>query len=465
MKSNRLRLHTPSSSATNKWNFYHTKNYLHFDSPVNIHHVKNKIENPEWIKSHHFLPFISFDIVFQRYILNRTYCVNNQSTSNRKKENKTRNIMYASHIDQFIYKYYGEKLNEKYNEYVKTSGINEVVLAYRNNKKGKSNLDFSAEVFKFILSQEESIIISLDFSNFFDNINHKELKNNIKTVLNMNELPEDIYHVFKNTTKFNYIKKDKVNEYLRRKYGTTQTMKLKNHYHLKKIMPSAEFRKFKKGTLYKNKRPYGIPQGSGMSAVCSNIHLIHFDKDVYNWTLQHNALYRRYSDDLIIIIPGKSDQRNARIFLNEIMEIIKRYSNHGLKVQKKKTEVRLYNNRQIFDLEKNEARLDYLGIVMDGQNVQLREKSLFKYYTRAYRKAKVCRNITLKTGKKYERKKLYQLYTHLGVRYKGYGNFIGYVNRAHSIMQSIGLNSNIEKQTKRHWKKIHDKMNNINNNK
>lgn len=67
---------------------------------------------------------------------------------------------------------------------------------------------------------------------------------------------------------------------------------------------------------------------------------------------------------------------------------------------------------------------------MNGESVQLREKSLFKYYSRAYRKAKVCNNITNLTSKKYERRKLYQIYTHLGFNYKGHGNFITYANDA-----------------------------------
>src|SRR5699024_2310585 len=116
---------------------------------------------------------------------------------------KDRNIMYASHLDQFIYKYYGEKLNNAYNNYVKGTSIDEAVLAYRNNKEKKNNIHFAAELFKFIISQKQSVIISIDFSSFFDNITHKELKNNLKTVLEVDEIPYHIYQVFKNTTKFN----------------------------------------------------------------------------------------------------------------------------------------------------------------------------------------------------------------------------------------------------------------------
>lgn len=462
MKSNRLQLHTPSSSATAQWDKYETKNYLHFDTPLHIKRMKKFIQDSEWVQSHAFLPFINFNITFNKYVLKEPreiVQVDSLQKNVKEKEEKTRSIMYASHIDQFIYKYYGELLNNSYNAYVKNTDIDDVVLAYRNNKKGKSNLDFSAEVFQYVLSQDQAVIISLDFSGFFDNITHKKLKENIKTVLNKDELPADIYHVFKNTTKYSYVAKTQIDKFLLQKYGEDQLKSLKKNRQLKRIMSDAEFRAFKKKHLFKNKKPFGIPQGSGMSAVCSNIHLIEFDKEVADWAAEYNALYRRYSDDLILVIPTKLNKSAPDHYINEIMKIIEKYKNHGLDVQQKKTEIRIFKDEHIYDLDGRHSSLDYLGLVMDGKNVQLREKSLFKYYSRAYRKAKVCKNITLKTGKKYERRKLYKIYTHLGFDYKGQGNFIKYAKRAHFKMESIGLKSNIHNQTKRHWNKIHKVLN------
>lgn len=460
--SNRLQLQTPSSSATATWKKYQTKGYLHFDTPLNITRVKDYIQNPKWIQSHAFFPFIHFDVVFNKYVLkapNEIRSDDNLPEDFKVKKKKVRSIMYASHIDQFIYKYYGELLNNQYNDYVDKVKIDDVVLAYRNNKNGKNNINFSAEVFQYILSQDEAVIISLDFSSFFDNITHRELKNNIKTVLNKDEIPIDMYHVFKNTTQYSYVTKTKIDEFLLQKYGNDKLKTLKKSHQLKKIMSGHEFRLFKNRSLYKNKKPYGIPQGSGMSAVCSNILLIHFDQDVANWAANHNALYRRYSDDLILIIPTKSAEDKATNYKNEIMEIIRKYISSGLDVQKEKTEIRTYKNQQICDMNGKHSTLDYLGLVMDGKSVQLREKSLFKYYSRAYRKAKVCGKITRKTGEKYERKKLYKIYTHLGFDYKGHGNFISYAKEAHSIMIKNGLKSNINNQIKRHWNKIHSKLN------
>lgn len=177
MKSNRLQLHTPSSSSTVDWSKFKTKEYLHFDIPLNIKHVKNLIENPNKVNSHAFLPFINFDIVFNKYVKKDPENITEEDYLPRHfkvRKDKTRSIMYASHRDQFIYKYYGDFLNNAYNDYVTNTLIDDSVLAYRNNKKGQRNIEFSAEVFQYILAQKEALIISLDFSGFFDNISHRE---------------------------------------------------------------------------------------------------------------------------------------------------------------------------------------------------------------------------------------------------------------------------------------------------
>ena len=93
-------------------------------------------------------------------------------------------------------------------------------------------------------------------------------------------------------------------------------------------------------------------------------------------------------------------------------DIIGEYRDDGLVIQKDKTEVRLYQDGIIKGENGEASQLDYLGFVTNGLTVKVREKSLFKYYTRAYRKAKVCKNITLKTGKNM-REENYIKYIHI----------------------------------------------------
>lgn len=441
---------------------YRSKGYLHFDKRIKIKHVYQKIQDQNWVAKHAFLPFIHYNIKLNKYtvkpgVTSKEMRLCRDQKFIKYKKPKERMIYYASHLDGFIYRYYGELLNEAYNEYAKVHGINEIAIAYRNNKSGKNNIDFAKEVFKFILQQENAVIIALDFTKFFDTINHKVLKDNIKTVLGVDKLPLDFYKVFKSITNFSYIEKSVIDKYLISKYGEEKLKKLKKQGTLKRIMNPSEFRKFKKEHLQTYKKDYGIPQGSGMSAVCSNIHLINFDTRLKKWAESKSALYRRYCDDLILVIPYLKDKKpNIETLVGEVYGIIGEYND--LKVQEEKTEVRVFENGRIKKLDDKLDKIDYLGFLLDGETIKIREKSVFKYYSRAYRKAKISRERTLVRGVKTYRWKLYKLYTHLGYDYKGYGNFISYAMEAHEKMKELPVQVLIKNQVKRHWKKIQVKL-------
>ncbi|MUK87425.1 reverse transcriptase [Ornithinibacillus sp. L9] len=458
-QSNRpQQLHNLPSSSVIDWSKYEPKFYLHLDDRVHIEHVKSKIQDPNWVSSHAFFPSIHFNITFNKYV----------TTSNDKKlpkeqrkqkKKKVREIYYAAHKDRFIYKYYGDILNSSYNEYAQNNGINEIAIAYRNNKSGRNNIDFAYEVFDFLLSQNQAIVISIDFTSFFDYIDHRNLKQNIKSVLGVKELPTDWYKVFKNLTQFTYVNKSDIDEFLKNKYGVKKLKKLIKTQKLTKIMSPKEFRSFKKEHLYKNKKTYGIPQGSGMSAVCSNVHLIHFDQEMIKWASEYNALYRRYCDDLILVIPvDRANTQKVELLKEEVIQIINSYQSHGLKIQEEKTEIRLYSEGKVFDENQLQSTLDYLGFVTDGHTIKIREKSLFKYYSRAYRKANTSKRTAYVTKRKGPRKKLYKIYSHLGFNYKGRGNFITYAYRAHDKMKNLKAKSIIRNQVKRHWNKIHRRL-------
>lgn len=446
-QSNRPRqLHNLSSSSKINWDKYKMKGYFHFDEPVYIQHMKSRILNRDWVSSYAFMPFIHFEIIFKRY---GTKVEDDQKV----RDEKIRKIFYAAHKDQFIYKYYGDLLNYSYNEYAKKHGIDNIAVAYRNNKK-QNNIDFSFEVFDFLFKQQEALVISLDFTSFFDNINHSYLKRNLKEVLDVEELEEDWYQVFKHTTKYSYIDKHDVDEFLKDKYG----IKKFNAEGSKLEITPQEFRELKKGLLEVNRKTYGIPQGSGMSAVCSNVHLIHFDRELKEWAVQRGALYRRYSDDLILVIPCKIADMNYSKLKDQVLDIVEKYKKYGLDVQDKKTEIRLYENGEVKDEYKSPSTLDYLGFVTDGETLRIREKSLFKYYSRAYRKAKTSKRISKATERPGPKRELYDIYTHLGFNYKGLGNFTTYAYKAHKKMSQLKTKSMIRQQIKRHWNRIHKRM-------
>lgn len=456
-------LHNLSSSSVIKWEKYKTKGYLHFDERIHIGHMKANLLNEDWIASYAFLPFIHFEMNSKRYVTIKEIDEQGQVTKRKERgKPKSRKIFYAAHKDGYIYKYYGDLLNNAYNKYAADNHIDDSVIAYRNNKLGKNNIDFAFEVFNHLFKFENAVVITSDFTKYFDKISHKTLKQNIRRVLGVETLKQDWYQVFKNLTRFTYVNREDIDMFLEAKHGRTLNKKIKT-YQINRIMTSSEFRKFKKEYLKSNpnSNSYGIPQGSSMSAVCSNVHLIDFDKEISDWCKQKsaNALYRRYCDDLIVIIPLESQSAaEFESIRNELFEIIDEYKSDGLDVQPEKTEIRLWNSDNLLDEQLQPSKLDYLGFVTDGQMIQLREKSLFNYYSRAYRKAKTVKRIEYATKRPGPKRSLYDLYTHLGFDYKERGNFVTYAYKAHKMMRQLPVKSLIKKQVKRHWGRIHRRL-------
>lgn len=462
-QSNRLQLHDLPSSSQMDLKKYRSKGYLHFDKRIKIEHVYQKIQDENWVVKHAFLPFIHYKIKLNKYSVKQGISTKDMRLCKdqkffKYKKPKERMIFYASHLDSYIYKYYGERLNDAYNKYAEENGIDEVAIAYRNNKSGRNNIDFAKEVFKYILEHQNSVIIALDFTKFFDTINHKVLKENIKTVLTVDELPMDFYKVYKSITKFSYVNKNSIEDYLVRKYGKKNYKKIRKQGTLKRVMSPTEFREFKKDGLVLKKEDFGIPQGSGMSAVCSNVHLIHFDAKLKKWAENKSGLYKRYCDDLILVVPFAENKKpDIKDLVREVYQIIQEYND--LEIQEEKTEIRIYESGKIKNLENEFDKIDYLGFILDGETIKIREKSVFKYYSRAYRKAKISREKTIvRGGVKTYRWKLYKLYTHLGYNYKGYGNFISYALEAHDKMKELPVKVLIKNQIRRHWRKIQDKL-------
>lgn len=436
MKTNR----TPLSCG------FEIKPFPHFDQRISVtKNVKKNLQNPTYITSHSFYPFIHYTITTRKYKKDKVLS-----------DPKKREIYYASHMDGYIFKYYGEVLNNLYNKACHDKGIDQVSLAYRNNKEGKSNIHNAAEVIQFISKQERAFIFVSDFSKYFDNLDHKLLKERLLTVLGEDtKLPEDWWNVLKHLTKFNWVEKESLIKDLIESKGRSLDRKNSERYYT-----PAEFRQFRKRvSISCNDKNYGIPQGTAISAVLANVYALDFDEKLNNYVLKMGGIYRRYSDDIIIVIPtmqGEADQSSEHIsFIREAVSINKITMGEG------KTSALFYANKKIYrEVEcKTTSRLDYLGFVFDGTKVFLREKSLFKYYHRAYKKVAAINKESIKKNKNVGRKKLYSLYTHLGRRYKGYGNFISYAKKAHVVFQEIdNIESLIYRQVKRHWTKIQARM-------
>lgn len=425
---------------------YKDKFYTHLDTKKYHTDYQDRVQNIKWVSRHGFYPFIHFQMDCSKYT--------NDLNGNKYIKEKTRDIYYAAHIDRFIYEYYGNRLNNRYNKYMKSKGINRVSTAYRNCTPGKCNIDFAKEVFEYIVECESAYIFIGDFSQFFDKLQHRYLKEKIRDVTGTNSLDAADYVIYKNITKFAYVEADDI-ESVKGKYR-------RDMRNLEKYFETDEFHNFKKEHLYKNIKDYQIPQGSSISAVYANVYMVDFDKRINDFITSRKGIYRRYCDDIIVVVPMTRDEiingKNKEIanFIYKTRDDVP-----NLELNEDKTEHFFYKDGEIKKLKGKSNLVNYLGFTFDGQTVRIRDKSLFKFYCRVYRKIK---RIKINTDeKKFNagKKAVYQAYTHLGAsRYsKDHGNFLTYAYKADGIIgQSKVLKSDIRNQVKRHWHKIDSKL-------
>lgn len=416
------------------------KYYKHIDKIIKVKDLKNvkrKIKNKNYIVYHGFYPFLSYTIEFKKFV--KIKDKNLQSTYQRKK--KTRPIKYAAHIDRCIYQWYSYKVNNAYNSYCNQNNLNKCVIAYRTCLKGKTNIEFAKEAFDFIKKSQGCYILVSDFTDFFDNIDHKKLKSKLCEVLGTSKLEQDFYKVFRSMTRYTYIEKDRILQYLKTK-GVTDEMINKSNSLFEQISWNTAKNDLKK-EIKINKKSYGIPQGSPLSGIFANVYMIDFDKSINEYVNSKNGLYLRYSDDLIIIIPTNKLNSIEDIW-QEISKIKEKYET--LKMNLDKTSGYMYENGKIKSLHKDVdgmknggTAIDYLGFSFDGKNAKFRDKTLTKFFYKLYRKIDGMKrreqDRLFKGKKKHTKIDKHQILKILNGNNKEERKFIDYANRAKRVFK------------------------------
>ncbi|QXN87205.1 hypothetical protein KV134_01615 [Tetragenococcus halophilus] len=428
------------------------KSYLHFDYKTNYDQVRNRVGNPSWVEKHGFFPFIHKEKVTVKYIGNPQEAT----------KEKIRDLYRASHIDSFIYSYYAEKLSYYYDIYAKKYGIDESVIGYRKNK-GKSNIDYAAESFDFINNCESAYILLGDFEHFFDTLNHDYLKERLIEVL-MGQygrsLPLDWYKIFRSLTKFSWVNQKDLDKLFGSEIEQYKS-KMKKYFY-----STEEFRKFRRQdkSVHTNKEKFGIPQGTAISALFSNVYMIEFDRRLKEFVEKCDGKYFRYADDFILIIPSKNMEKQQFISLTD--KLIKFSEEEAkLTIQKEKTKSYVFKANSVYTLDNKESIIDYLGFTFDGYNVRMRQKSVSKFYRKLNKaiinakKRSIKKNSSSLIGKR----SIYRYYSDLGESDKmgsKFGNFITYAKRCQRKFDSISPNTNnlMMYQMRNREKKLMEKM-------
>lgn len=368
------------------------KNYPHFDAPLPKKEIRALVSNPERVASNRFFPLLSYLDEWQPY----------RSGAGGKPKKKSRPIRYASRRDAYIFAHYRKILLEKYEAKLTFHGISECPIAYRqvakgqNSESGKCNIDFAKDAFDEVKSLGNCVAIALDIKKYFDNLDHGIIKDLWLELLELDRLPEDHFSVFKNITKYRfvdqkelyrrlgYISKKKVGKYEVEKY----TIPFSDMP--KQLCSPREFREKVCGgdprfssLVQKNPNNFGIPQGAPISDLIANFYLMHFDKAVFEYVKARGGRYMRYSDDILLILPGDIyEAQSARKF---VIEEIQKYGDQ-LEIKDTKTcivqFVRYSGELKFKHIEGPQGKngLEYLGFCFDGKHVRIRNSTISRFY-------------------------------------------------------------------------------------
>jgi Reverse transcriptase (RNA-dependent DNA polymerase) len=468
-----------SKNSTKDW--FQIKNYPHLTPKLSFKNrgwVETYVSNKGKISTHTFFPLIHREVVQRRY---KKFMEINLSTrshydySKNKSSAKIRHIYYATHLDAQIHSYYAKMLlSPLYESLLASEGkISECICAYRfvetnnSSKKGKSNIHFANDVFEIIRKNKECIVLSFDIEEFFDSLNHEHLKKCWCNLLNQDLLPSDHYNLYKSLTNFSFVEEtvllrenslfhmkdngfklrkelNKIESFCKNIQYYRDSVCGTNNHQKKSMVNSHPFRYKNREPDFKENLRKGIPQGTAMSAFLANLYMFDFDKVVFTEVENHNGLYRRYSDDIIIICPNNIEIANKikSVIINEIIK-------YHLVINEAKTEICTFSNTE--NKITCDKPLRYLGFEFDGTYTRLKSTSLAKYYRRMkkYVKYKVLKTSQLQIKNQSSeylfKKQLYKKYSHLG-KY----NYIHYAIRASKILHE----NKIENQIKRHWKNL-----------
>ncbi|MBV8851071.1 MAG: hypothetical protein JOZ16_15975 [Methylobacteriaceae bacterium] len=247
------------------------------------------------------------------------------------------------------------------NTFYEAEGLADCVIAYR--KLGKGNYHFSFDAYRFACANQPCIVLCFDITEFFNNLKHDLLKERLKRLLGVQELPEDWYKTFRYVTHHTSVSLQDL------KNNPIFGPRLKSRS-LAPITTVAEAKKA--GIIFgTNPNAYGIPQGTPISSALSNLYMMDVDKTMQSACISQRAMYQRYSDDIIIICPLSAED-GLKMKLMEAIEV------HGLEIKDEKTE------RSVFDTA-NPTTFQYLGFNVSPAGSCIRPSSLAKRWRRMRR--------------------------------------------------------------------------------
>jgi hypothetical protein len=363
-------------------------------------------------------------------------------------------------MDSHVFAKYSHDLLAQY-----TAGSTDQVLqastAYRKTSPPKSNIDHALEAFTFLREHPGHTAIALDISGFFDNLDHRILKRAWAGLIGHPSLPPDHYAVFKAATRFSAISRERLREIL----GRDVPRRISREASV--ICSAAEFREVVAPEVRLAHQPNirGIPQGLPISGMLANVYMIDFDQRVSDAITRMGGIFRRYSDDILAIVPH-SDASGAEDFIEARLREIRLSSNPS-----KTNRARYLGGGRLVDAAVDQPEcttsLQYLGLEWDGSQVRLRNTTMSRFTKRLRNGVRRAARAARKSGEvSIRRRQLFARYSHLGRPSRifkadassRHGNFVSYARRAQRKCEAAGFPSIITRQWGKQWISLNERI-------
>ena len=223
-----------------------------------------------------------------------------------------------------------------------------------------------------------------------------------------------------------------------------------------------------KGLIRCKKEDNGIPQGLPISSTLANVYMVDFDKEIKCFVGDNGGIYRRYSDDIIVVCPKGASNRIRDLIMHKIGDV-------SLTIETSKTNLYHFTKKDgivncLHEKHGANDKLKYLGFSFDGNHVLLKNSSICKFYYKMHKS--VMRSVYFAIhinnntrGKMFERH-LISRFTYAGAnrhpvyrrsskektfhrikRRKTYGNFLTYVEKASRIMHEPKIKIQLKRCT------------------
>jgi len=406
------------------------RRYKHFDLPLRECDRELNIDFSHETKPHRFWPLLGFTDLTSRYVRklgsNGNWLRDDSGKFVREVKEKPRPIRFAGHEDAAYLQAYAAHLNEFYERALKADNTSASVLAYR--KGGGTNIHHAKSLFDEIVERGDCSVFAMDISGFFDCLDHKLLRDEVANLLSTDRLEGHHATVWKNVTRYSWVETVDLDTLLgRKRNGQGRICSPQN------FVDHVQGRKH--GLIRKHDQDFGIPQGTPISGLYANIYLRTFDREMIAWCKSNGGSYRRYSDDIAVVLPLGAKLKHV------VGVVEKMLADFNLAMSAAKTETADFKKGFLI----SQTPIQYLGFTFDGVKTLIRASSLDAYRLKMRRgihaKLVAAKMKDVPSPIVFERE-LRSRYTHAGKR----RNFLRYAYKASDIMGS----DEIRKQVKSH---------------